>query len=192
MVLKDIDDEENCFWYALYVDTKREHIVSRILSAQLKINVFCPRIAFYRKLKRGKVKFVEALFPSYIFVHCNIDCLFRRIKAVDGVKTVVRRGSSFPRIPKAAIAEIQKHLQTDIIDTTQTELFHPGDQVEIIEGPLLNIKAVIQAYDNSAKRVSILVNFMERSIALHLDQKSVMKQDLNHRSALVQHQQIAL
>lgn len=171
-------------WYAIYVDNKREHLISQMLRARFDLEVLCPRIAFYRKLRRGKVRFIEALFPCYIFILCDIESQFRQIKSVNGVKKVVKTGNTFPKIPEAAISEIRDHLEKEIIDTTQDEMFRPGDEVQIVEGPFLNLKAVIQAYDNGTQRVSILLEFMERTIKLDMHRGNLMKNDGNPRERI--------
>ena len=54
-------------WFCLRTQTKREHIAAAILDRLDEVEVFCPRISQVKKTRAGKKRFVEAMFPGYIF-----------------------------------------------------------------------------------------------------------------------------
>lgn len=177
----DSNEHNNHSWYVVHTDTKREHIVAQMIAARLDVETFCPRIVFHRKLKRGKIRFVEALFPSYIFVYCHVELLSRRIHSIKGVKDIVRYGRHFPQITSTQIDAIRNHLEQNVIDLTQREAFKFGDEVSIVEGPFLNLKAILQAYDQPNERVRLLLEMFGRSIEIDLDRQHVMSTHSNPR-----------
>ena len=53
-------------WRCLRGKPKREHLAAQHLRLA-GFEAFCPRIRHQRRTVRGKVWFVEALFPGYLF-----------------------------------------------------------------------------------------------------------------------------
>ena len=64
-------------WFCLRTQTKREHIAAAILSRMSALEVFCPRISQVKRTRTGKKRFVEAMFPGYIFAKFHYPTHYR-------------------------------------------------------------------------------------------------------------------
>lgn len=97
-------------WYCFQALTKREHIAAELIRAELQLPVFCPRISYNKATRRGKVRFVEPLFPGYLFLKGDLREHFRRISAVQGVRRLVSYGDRVPKVPESFIAELKSRI----------------------------------------------------------------------------------
>ena len=60
---------------------KQEGIATRLLRAELRLEIFCPKIRFKRARSTGVAWVNEAMFPGYLFVRFVYPQLHRRIAA---------------------------------------------------------------------------------------------------------------
>ena len=93
-------------WYCLRCQPKKERIALMHLRREAGVEVFAPRISFYKKTKTGKKRFIEALFPGYVFVYCDIKEQLRLVLSMHGITGVVRYGSFIPSLPNQLMADL--------------------------------------------------------------------------------------
>ncbi len=133
------------------------------------LEALAPQITYYKKTRRGKVRFTEALFPGYLFVHCNLVENLRHLLSLQGIRNLVKCGSRIPEVPISWIEEISAELDGETITAQQPEL-KAGDEVTIVEGPFKNLKAVVKGEVPAQERVSLLLEFLGRQIEVNLSQ----------------------
>ena len=63
----DSGSEDEMKWYCVQVGPKREHIAAANLQVEEGVEVFCPRIRYRKKTRRGVIWFVEAMFPCLLY-----------------------------------------------------------------------------------------------------------------------------
>lgn len=152
-------------WYALKAAPKKEHLAAQLLNRVEEVEAFCPRLRLTRKTRRGPVKFVEALFPGYVFVHTDLKSNFRQILATGGVTGLVRYGDAVPQIPSHFIESLRSNLEDDIQDEPEIVL-KPGQAVTVVEGPFKDWAAVVSGSVSGTERVAILLEFLGQSLEL--------------------------
>jgi len=54
-------------WYCVRTQTKREHLAAKSLKQLEGVEAFCPRLKYRKATRRGKIWWIEAMFPGYIF-----------------------------------------------------------------------------------------------------------------------------
>lgn len=155
-------------WYCFKALPKKEHIASEFLKRLDGMETFCPRISYIKKTRRGKVRFVESLFPGYVFVHVDLQLNYRQIRSIQGIRDVVAFGERIPRIPDESI----EGLKEQIGDNDQKDLpepaLEPGREVVITEGPFRDLKAVVNSNMNARQRVAVLLEFLGRQMEVEL------------------------
>ena len=130
-------------WYCLHTKPKCEHIASAHLAHLEGVEVFCPRIRFQKKTRRGKVWFNEALFPGYTFARFRIADRLRAVNSAQAVLRVIRFGdNAYASVPDLVIQDWQAAVDDRTLITIE-EQFRPGDEVEIVEGPMRGIRTII-------------------------------------------------
>ena len=94
-------------WYALRAKPKAEHLAAAHVSRLDGVDVFCPRIRFEKTTRRGRVWFVEALFPGYLFARFDLAESLRAVQSSQQVSGLVHFGTDFPTLNRAAIEELR-------------------------------------------------------------------------------------
>jgi transcriptional antiterminator RfaH len=151
----------------LRTQNKREHITARNLHSQLGLETFCPRISQVRKTKAGKKRFIEALFPNYLFARFDLREQMRTVSFATGVNYIVHNGRKDPFIPDPVMEELQATTPDGIISLPD-HTFAPGSQVEVLTGGLKGLNGTVLAVLTPEERIAILLNFLGREIEVNL------------------------
>ena len=164
--------DEEAHWFVLRTQTKREHIAAKILADVDEVEVFCPRIRFKKATRRGKVWWVEPLFPGYFFARFLYPEYYRQVTASHGVSGVVSFGGRIPHLSDEHVAELQRQAQENADDegliqcSPQVEI---GDEVELGDGPFQGIQGVVQEPLAAQDRVNILIEFLGNEQIVEVD-----------------------
>ncbi|OIO87591.1 MAG: hypothetical protein AUK03_17725 [Anaerolineae bacterium CG2_30_64_16] len=142
-------------WYALYTKPNAEAQVARTLMVR-GFKVFLPLLP----TRQGER--IKPLFPTYLFVHCDLDTVdVRNLYWVPGLRRIVRYGSRPVVVPDNAIEIIEAGLRKiEAQGGLPKHHFKPGDEVIIEEGPLAGLSGIFQGPIGPAERVRILVDFL--------------------------------
>ena len=173
-------------WYCFKALPKKEHIAAQLLKPYEGIESFCPRLAYMKNTRRGKVRFVECLFPGYVFLNADLKLHYRLIKATQGIKDVVSFGNRIPVMPEAFIEELKERLKDDDGGVPMVEApgIKPGMEVTILEGPLRNFSAIVSADLDAHQRVALLLDFLGRQMEVKLPQEDVLAKDHQPRKSV--------
>lgn len=167
-----IEPESKRLWYCLRTQTKREHIAAAVLLHLDTVDVFCPRISLVKKTRVGKKRFVEAMFPGYIFAKFNYSDQHRQIRHSQGVLHIVERGGR-RIVPETTINELKDALPEGIIEVPDPSL-DEGAVVEFVSGTLKGMNAKVLAQLPSGQRVQLLLDFLGREIQIEADASDIM------------------
>ncbi|MEM8955469.1 MAG: transcription termination/antitermination NusG family protein [Verrucomicrobiota bacterium] len=162
-------------WHCVRSKLRSEHIAAAHLEKIDGVEVFCPRIRFEKATRRGRVWFVEALFPGYVFVRFDLVMHLRLVSATPSVTKVVKFGGEIPAIPSAVINELSKSLDDESAITVQ-DAMAPGDEVEVVEGPMRGMMAVVTRLMPAKERVGILLDFLGSVCQVEVSRGSVLGQ----------------
>ena len=175
MIQKDPSVPE---WFCVRCQTKREHIAAEHLRAIEGIEVFCPRLRYRKATRRGKIWWVEPLFPGYVLAKFTIAEMERAVTFCQGVRGLVRFGSGIPPVPDSFV-EALKHEVSSRKDSsgemfTVSPTIEIGDEVEIAHGPLQGMRGTVVAVPSATERVKILLEFLGQPQAVDMDLFSLL------------------
>lgn len=154
-------ESANPQWYCVHTKPKTEHLAAAGLAAFGEVETFCPRIRFQRSTARGKVWFLEALFPSYFFARFDLSSRYRAVKHANHVIGVVGFGGNPVAIPEQTLADLRAEMQgVEIREVTHG--VRVGDTVEVAEGPMRGLKGIVECMTSGDNRVRILLEFLGR------------------------------
>lgn len=165
-------------WYCVKTQTKREHIAAEHLREIESIEVFCPRIRYRKATRRGKVWWVEPLFPGYLMARFDLDLLERAVTFCQGVRGLVRFGSFIPHVPESFIQSLREEVR--MRSGPEEEIFsispaiEIGDEIEIAHGPLQGMPGTIIAIAPAQERVKVLLEFLGQPQAVDIDLFSIL------------------
>jgi transcriptional antiterminator RfaH len=165
-------------WFCVRTQTKREHIAASHLADLDGIEVFCPRLRYRKATRRGKIWWIEALFPGYLLAKFNLLESERAVTFCHGVRGLVRFGSEIPPVPEPFIQRLRSQLaeQAGYEDSTLTlsPSIENGDEIEVATGPLRGLKGTVVAVSSAQDRVKILLEFLGRPQTIDLDLFSIL------------------
>jgi len=176
-------DTEKTEWYCFTTLPKKEHIAAANIKSRAALEAFCPRISYRKKTKRGIVKFIEPLFPNYIFVNCEIQQHLRHIMAMQGVRSVVKYGDRIPSLSPAFIAELSQYFIEDVKEVPNPE-FKPGEEVIVAEGPFSNLRAIVESYVPATDRIRVLLDFLGRDVSVEFSRDQILLPDYDPKQEI--------
>ena len=162
-------------WFCLRSQPKHEHIAAAHLKKMEGIEVFLPRVRFQRATRQGKAWVTEALFPNYLFARFDWHNSLRQVQAARGVSGVVHFGERWPVVAEAVIADLQAAFGTEELHTISATLV-PGDVVEIGEGAMRGLSAVVTRVLPSRQRVAVLMDFLGRQTTIEVPLNAIIKE----------------
>jgi transcriptional antiterminator RfaH len=117
---------------------------------------------------------LKRCFPGYFFARFSWGQLGRRILATQGVTGVVRFGLKVPLVPDAVIADLQMAVAE--VPATGGDLggLDEGKIVEILTGCFKGSIARVRQATRGSDCVSVLIDFLGRSLTLNVTRSSVV------------------
>lgn len=171
--MKAKDKDNTPAWYVVHTRPKCEHIAAALMVGLEGVEAYCPRIRFQKNTRRGKVWFVEALFPSYFFARFTPAESLRAVKHSQSVIKVVDFGGSVTSVPDDVIEQLKAEMGEEDVREVLTEV-KVGDIVELTEGPMRGFKGIVNAMLSGADRVRILLEFLGRENAVEVPMSKVL------------------
>ena len=162
-------------WFCLKSQPKHEHIAAAHLRQNSAVEIFLPRVRFKRATRQGPVWVTEALFPGYLFARFDWQSTLRLVQSSRGVHGVVHFGERWPAIPEEIIRELQQAVGEAGLRTIP-EQFLPGDEVEITEGAMRGLRAVIARILPGRERIAVLMEFLGRQTMIELPRHFLVKE----------------
>ena len=169
-------------WYCIHTKPKCEHLAAAVLGTLPGVEPYCPRIRFQRNTTRGKVWFIEALFPSYLFARFSLGENYRAVKHAQNVLRILEFGGHCISIADRHIQDLQTEMDGKEIREVKPTL-KVGDAVELTEGPMRGFRGIIDSMRSGNDRVRVLLEFLGRHSLVEIDAGQLLN-ELQPRSAL--------
>lgn len=168
-------------WYCARTQTKREHIAAEHLRSLQGVDVFCPRIRYRKATRRGKIWWIEPLFPGYLLVRFRLSQMERAVTYSQGIRGLVKFGNHAPTIPDSLVEALRQEV-TDRSEThdqpvdtfTVSPVIEIGEEVEIASGPFRGMRGNVVGISPASERVKILLEFLGQPNAVDLDLFSII------------------
>jgi len=139
------------------------------------VETYCPRLRFQRSTPRGKVWFVEALFPSYFFARFIYADMYRAVRHAHNVIRIVDFGGKTVCVPDQVIEDLRNEMHGEEL----REIHHGvqiGDTVEVADGPMRGLKGIVEAIKDGQDRVKVLLEFLGRSSLVEVSKAQVLSE----------------
>lgn len=167
-------------WYCVRTQTRREHIAAHHLRELEEVEVFCPRLRYRKATRRGKVWWIEPMFPGYLLARFDLVNHERAVIYCQGVRGLVRFGQDVPPVAENFVAAIRRELFTSAEEDRGSEILtlrpviHEGDDVEIAHGPLRGTRARVLSVAPAHERVKVLLEFLGQPQIVDVDLFSIL------------------
>jgi transcriptional antiterminator RfaH len=160
-------------WFCLRTEPKHEHIAAATLRRQLNVTCFSPRVRFPKATRRGRVWFIEAMFPGYLFARFTYPLLHRRIEHSPGIRGIVHFGDYVATLDPQTMAALQEKTGEDEIITLDPEI-KVGQSVKIAEGPFQGLEVVVTRLLPARERVKVLLEFLGRPVETEISTPKIL------------------
>lgn len=172
-----MESMDDVAWYCLRTQTKRENLAAAALRELGGIEVLSPRLRYKKATRRGKVWWVEALFPGYILARFSLSQQERTVSYAKGVSRILRFGGCAPMVPESLVEELKAELirqggESDTLELSPSVA--PGDEVELIDGPLRGTTGEVIEVRPGVDRVRIFIEFLGQGQAVDVDLYSLL------------------
>ena len=145
-------------WLCVHTRPRKEAAAEEYCRESLSLHTYYPRLKHLKTIRRVKRWVVGPLFPRYFFCRLNLAQSFRAVQYAPQVVGVVGFGGR-PAVVDEAIIEQLKQWAGDAVDiVTVRPGFRPGDLVEIADGPLRGLQAVVLQEMSDRDRVAVLLS----------------------------------
>jgi len=160
-------------WYVIRSKPNKEDFLAEQLTAY-GIKVFYPRIRV--KPVNPRSRKVKPYFPSYLFVHVDLDLVSTStLHWMPGAVNVISFDGEPAAVPDLLISTIER--QVDQINASQESFvkgLKPGDIVVIQNGPFAGYEAIFDGQISGRERVRVLLNFLQkRQVPLELRDQQI-------------------
>jgi transcriptional antiterminator RfaH len=149
-------------WFVLRTKQKCEHLAAIHLMKYADLDdVFSPRIRFEKATRRGKVWFIEALFPGYIFARFDLNEKLRAVNATNSVFGVLRFADLYPQVHDDFIGQLRAEFPEE--DQELRVIHQPiaeGDEVIILDGVMTGVKTIVTRILSGKERVRVLLEWL--------------------------------
>ena len=157
-------------WFALQTKPRSEKKIAHLIR-QKGYECFTPT---YRQKRRWSDRTVEIslpLFPRYVFCRLNYSVIGKAI-STPGVIKIVGFGGKPAEIDVEEIDALRLLAQSHLIREPWNYLPN-GTPVNVETGPLTGVRGII-SQDGNNKRLVISVTLLQRSVAIQLDENTVV------------------
>jgi len=145
-------------WLCVHTRPRKEASAEQYCRESLGLETYYPRLKRLKTIRRVKRWVIGPLFPRYVFCRLNLSQSFRAVQYAPQVVGVVSFGGK-PTIVDERIIEQLKEWAGEAVDVvTVRPGFRPGDLVEIADGPLRGLQAVVLQEMSDRDRVAVLLS----------------------------------
>jgi len=166
-------------WFALQTKPKNEKQVERLLTH--KGYECC--LPMYRQKRRWSDRVIELelpLFPMYIFCQFNSSAIGKAI-STPGVTRIIGFGGRPAEVNVEEIGALKLLSQSDILREPWAYIPN-GTLVQVETGPLTGARGIF-CLGEEKRRLAISVTLLQRSVAVQLDENTVISLVENPKKA---------
>jgi transcriptional antiterminator RfaH len=162
-------------WYCLHTRPLQEARVASHLRESLGLETYFPRLRMEKTIRRVRRVVTRPLFPRYLFSRFDPAIQFRAVRYCPEVLGVVSFGES-PALVADDIIEQLKNWAGEAVDLIAVRpQLKPGDLVEIVDGPMRGLQAVILHERNDRDRVAVLLSILECGAQMSIRRSQLMR-----------------
>jgi transcriptional antiterminator RfaH len=161
-------------WYCVRTNRFKESWVTQQLT-EIGLQAYLPLLREQRKVRRQLKWVVEPLFPSYLFAYFALAEAFYVVRHMPGVAGVVGTLKDGPvAVDEQIISILHDRSQGGYIEIGPY-LFSPGEELQVVQGPFLGLRALFQQELNAGERVVVLLELLSSQVRAELPRTYVGK-----------------
>jgi transcriptional antiterminator RfaH len=156
-------------WYCIHTKPLKEQQAADHLRETFGLETYFPRLRRQKTIRRVRRIVTGPLFPRYLFCRFDLAERYRAVRYAPDVIDVVSFGEQ-PAVVDDYMIEGLKSWAGEAVDliTIQPDL-RQGDMVEITDGPMRGLQAVILHAHSDRERVTVLLTILACQAQMMID-----------------------
>jgi transcriptional antiterminator RfaH len=150
-------------WYCVHTRPTKESQVADYCSTTLGLETYYPKLRQHRTIRRKRQLVTRPLFPRYLFCRFDLQTVYRVVRYAPDVVDLVHIGDKPAVVSDVIIETVRKWAGSEVDVITLASEFQPGDSVEIADGPLRGLSAVVLRVAEDRDRVAILLSMLHNA-----------------------------
>jgi transcriptional antiterminator RfaH len=150
-------------WYVIHTKPRQEQRALENLQRQ-GFEAWLPMIALEKVRRSRLTQVTEPMFSRYLFIRLDTtQTNWSPIRSTLGVSKLV----SFGNVP-AAVPDALINMLRESPPLTPQRLMNPGDEVQLVEGPLRGLRGIYQQHDGEA-RAMVLIELLSQPQTIQIE-----------------------
>jgi transcriptional antiterminator RfaH len=150
-------------WYVIHTKPRQEQRALENLQRQ-GFEAWLPMIALEKVRRSRLTQVTEPMFSRYLFIRLDTtQTNWSPIRSTLGVSKLV----SFGNVP-AAVPDALIDMLREWPPRTPQRLMNPGDEVQLVEGPLRGLRGIYQQHDGEA-RAMVLIELLSQPQTIQIE-----------------------
>jgi len=159
-------------WYVVQVKPRQEARVVRHLALSAIIT-FLPYVEVLRRRGSGKSKYLEPLFPGYLFTRLapvgRVPAIWNAVRWAPGVLRILAIGSTPVPVPEDMVEAIGRQTSEHGFVRLPSPLVN-GSRVRVRSGPFEDLEAVFDRPLSRSGRVRVLLELLGQRTPVEIDE----------------------
>jgi len=148
-------------WYCVHTRPGKENHVVLHLRTVLGRDTYFPQLTRQKTIRRVRRVVSGPLFPRYLFCRMDMSAHYRAVRFAPEVIDIVRFGGEPSVVPQNIIDELMGWAGSAVDLITLQPLMQPGELVEITDGPMRGLQAIVLNQRNDSERVAVLLSMLK-------------------------------
>ena len=150
-------------WYVIHTKPRQEQRALENLQRQ-GFEAWLPMIELEKVRRSRLTKVTEPMFSRYLFIRLDTtQTNWSPIRSTLGVSKLV----SFGNVP-AAVPDALIDMLRESPPLTPQRLMNPGDEVQLVDGPLRGLRGIYQQHDGEA-RAMVLIELLSQPQSIQIE-----------------------
>jgi len=150
-------------WYVIHTKPRQEQRALENLQRQ-GFEAWLPMIELEKVRRSRLTKVTEPMFSRYLFIRLDTtQTNWSPIRSTLGVSKLV----SFGNVP-AAVPDALIDMLRESPPLTPQRLMNPGDEVQLVDGPLRGLRGIYQQHDGEA-RAMVLIELLSQPQTIQIE-----------------------
>lgn len=167
-------------WYCLHTKPAKEAQVAAYCHTTLGLEAFYPKLSQHRTIRRVRRLVIGPLFPRYLFCRLDVSTDYRSARYAPDALDLVHFGHRPAIVPIELITALKKWAGDSRDTITLRPQFQPGDQVEISDGPLRGLPAIILRATDDKDRVAVLLSVLQEGVQMTISRAQLRRAEPHH------------
>ena len=150
-------------WYVIHTKPRQEQRALENLQRQ-GFEAWLPMMELEKVRRSRLARVTEPMFSRYLFIRLDItQTNWSPIRSTLGVSKLV----SFGNVP-AAVPDALIDMLRESPPLTPQRLMNPGDEVQLVDGPLRGLRGIYQQHDGEA-RAMVLIELLSQPQSIQIE-----------------------